>query len=205
MEHFNYNIFPTNIFGYKLDLDHQKIKKECYAIQNLLPSRELSNIGGYQSPDLHSVFLNKNNFSNIKYLTFLIPTLLSQYFKNYNFLTSLKLSNIWININPPSSWNLKHTHPESHFSGTYYVSVPEDSNSGIAFIRNREFVDCGMLNFNEVRDKDNIRLPQFENGRVFYFKSNDIVFFPSYLEHEVGENYSKEDRISISFNCVKEK
>ena len=38
------------------------------------------------------------------------------------------LGNMWANINPPGGYNRPHTHPNSLWSGVYYVKAP--SNSG---------------------------------------------------------------------------
>ena len=37
------------------------------------------------------------------------------------------IGNMWANINPPGGYNRPHLHPNSHFSGVYYIKAPENS------------------------------------------------------------------------------
>ena len=39
------------------------------------------------------------------------------------------LGNMWANINYPGSYNKQHIHPNSQWSGVYYVKVPKNSGS----------------------------------------------------------------------------
>ena len=39
----------------------------------------------------------------------------------------LGLGNMWANINPTYSYNKTHTHPNSMWSGVYYIKVPKKS------------------------------------------------------------------------------
>ena len=47
-------------------------------------------------------------------------------------LPKLGLGNMWANINPTYSYNKTHTHPNSMWSGVYYIKVPK--NSGKLFL-----------------------------------------------------------------------
>jgi len=37
------------------------------------------------------------------------------------------LGNMWANINPPGGYNRPHTHPNSLWSGVYYVKAPQST------------------------------------------------------------------------------
>ena len=39
------------------------------------------------------------------------------------------MGNMWANINPPGGYNMPHIHPNSHFSGVYYIKAPKDSGN----------------------------------------------------------------------------
>ena len=45
------------------------------------------------------------------------------------------MGNMWANINPPGGYNRPHVHPNSHFSGVYYIKAPK--NSGKLFLMNQ--------------------------------------------------------------------
>lgn len=109
-----------------------------------------------------------------------------------NFVTSIQSS--WINVNDKYSYNLKHTHPRSLFSGVYYVQVPEGISGDIIFYRENY-----MLNYIPpyvVEDWNTV------NSATISYKSKAgmLLIFPSWLEHSVTTNLTDEDRISISFN-----
>ena len=52
--------------------------------------------------------------------------------KDYGIIGKLGLGNMWANINPTYSYNKTHTHPNSMWSGVYYIKVPK--NSGKLFL-----------------------------------------------------------------------
>lgn len=111
---------------------------------------------------------------------------------NSNLQSSIQSS--WINVNDKYSYNLKHTHPRSLFSGVYYVQVPEGNSGDIVFYRENY-----MLNYIPpyiVKDWNNI------NSSTISIKPKVgmLLIFPSWLEHSVTTNLTNQDRISISFN-----
>jgi uncharacterized protein (TIGR02466 family) len=113
---------------------------------------------------------------------------------NSNLQSSIQSS--WINVNDKYSYNLKHTHPRSLFSGVYYVQVPEGNSGDIVFYRENY-----MLNYIPpyiVKDWNNI------NSSTISIKPKVgmLLIFPSWLEHSVTTNLTNQDRISISFNTT---
>ena len=40
--------------------------------------------------------------------------------------TTKMRASAWININSPGSYNVKHTHPNSHLSGVMWIKAPKD-------------------------------------------------------------------------------
>ena len=76
-------------------------------------------------------------------------------------------------------------------SGIYYVKVPK--NSG-----NVRFYDPRGCLIQAMREHD-----YYNNGYAYHFlepQEDMVVFFPSWLEHDVEPNESNQDRISIAFN-----
>ncbi len=102
----------------------------------------------------------------------------------------------WIMINPPTSYNTSHTHPEAHLSGVMWIKTPKDCGD-IQFNNPAEFIGFVELNcyLSEVKNKTGTF------GSVLYTpKSGKMLTFPSSLRHEVRVNESSEDRIAVSYN-----
>jgi len=104
----------------------------------------------------------------------------------------VKITNMWTIINEKGAFNQKHHHGNSDLSAAYYVKAPEK---------------CGDIVFYDPRSapvfKHPIsRKPNILNASINSIKPEEglLVLFPSYLEHSVNQNLSKEKRIVISFN-----
>ena len=106
------------------------------------------------------------------------------------------LGNMWANINPPGGYNRPHTHPNSLWSGVYYVKTPENS---------------GNLKCEDPRPCANIARPRRRKGVLpsylwnevhFEPKAGRLIMFPSWLNHGVDPNQSNDIRISVSFNFL---
>ena len=106
------------------------------------------------------------------------------------------LGNMWANINPPGGYNRPHLHPNTLFSGVYYIKAPENSGS-LKLIEPRAGVQIVM----PLRKKGD--LPRHLWRDVNYKPiAGRIIMFPAWLWHEVEPNLSKEVRISVSFNFI---
>ena len=107
-----------------------------------------------------------------------------------------RLGNMWANINLPGGYNNSHVHPNSLFSGAYYVK--SQPNSGRLHIMDpRPGVQHVMPN------KKPGKLPR-ELWRETYYDPipGRLIMFPSWLWHKVEPNQSNDIRISISFNFI---
>ena len=147
----------------------------------------ISNRGGWQSSGfevkdendkLHNFLFNCiNGFPHINY--------------KVNFLIYA-----WININKPGNYNVKHLHPTNDLSGVLLIKAPQNSGD-IVFESPYEFQAYQEIDsyVDEFRNSFNI-------DHSYYFTPIDgrMLIFPSHLMHEVEENLSNEDRISVSFN-----
>ena len=102
---------------------------------------------------------------------------------------------MWCNINGNGDINNVHSHPGCHYSGCYYVKIPEMKDN----------IDSGSLVFVDPRVHQN-----FLKGNDMYCMSTyritpeegDILIFRSDMLHYVLPNKSDEDRISIAFNIT---
>ncbi len=107
-----------------------------------------------------------------------------------------KLGNMWANINPPGGYNKPHIHPNSLFSGVYYVKTPPN---------------CGRLICQDPRPgiqtcmptRKKIEIPKYLWRDVHIQPTeNRAIIFPSWLWHSVEPNQSNDIRISVSFNFI---
>ena len=102
----------------------------------------------------------------------------------------------WVNINPPEAFNMKHNHPTSDLSGVLWIKC-SDNCGNIEFDNPSGFETYREIDsyIDDFKDRNNI-YPAY----CFPPTEGRILIFPSYLQHNVGENQSDEDRISVSFN-----
>jgi len=107
-----------------------------------------------------------------------------------------KLGNMWANINPPGGYNNGHLHPNSLFSGAYYVKA--QPNSGRLQLMDPR---PGVQNCMPARKKG--KMPR-ELWREAYYDAvpGRLIMFPSWLWHKVEPNQSNDTRISVSFNFI---
>tara|TARA_Y100000361_G_scaffold110437_1_gene100501 strand:- start:1055 stop:1645 length:591 start_codon:yes stop_codon:yes gene_type:complete len=106
------------------------------------------------------------------------------------------LGSMWANINPPNSMNRAHMHPNSLWSGVYYVKTPHN---------------CGNLKIDDPRSSASMCRPSMKEGdlpprlyRELEYKAvaGRLIMFPSWLTHCVDTNLSNDIRISVSFNFL---
>ena len=112
---------------------------------------------------------------------------------------ALKVTTMWSIINPPGNGNRAHVHPNSLWSGVYYVQAPEGAGK-IEFIDPRTVI---IMNQPKYEAK---KRPRDSRSRVHYKPiAGRMVIFPAWLYHGVDPNMSKDktragDRIILSFN-----
>jgi hypothetical protein len=92
------------------------------------------------------------------------------------FFKDYTITRAWFNVNGPGHSNRRHRHHVGETSAVLYLQVPENSGRIV-----------------------------FQQGRVFNRIQptvGKLLVFPSNLMHEVEENKSQENRISMAFNLV---
>ena len=106
------------------------------------------------------------------------------------------LGNMWANINPPGGMNRAHQHPNSLWSGVYYVKAPQNS---------------GHLKVDDPRASASMIRPKQKSGQLpprlfrethYEPKAGRCIMFPAWLTHCVDPNESNDIRISVSFNFL---
>ena len=109
------------------------------------------------------------------------------------------LGNMWANINYPGCFNRPHIHPNSSFSGVYFIKTPQKSGNLMVYDP-RPGVQMAMPTRKEGK------LPP-ELWREVHYEpvAGRCIMFPSWLWHEVKPNQSNDIRISVSFNFLQRK
>jgi uncharacterized protein (TIGR02466 family) len=136
-----------------------------------------------------------NNYVLDKHFSIELKTLLQNQLNVYAkevfcYDCDVYITHSWINVNPPKSCHYSHNHVNSIFSGVFYIQVPEDS-PGLKIWNDRTSMFYITPNkFNSFNS----------HGMLINVKQGDIVLFPSEMQHEVSQNNSSIDRISLAFN-----
>lgn len=104
----------------------------------------------------------------------------------------LRLINSWVSINRKHCTHERHNHLPSTWSGVYYVQA--DNNDG-----NITFFNEHMKS-NWPYCSTDLNNPLTRPIFTVQPETGLLLIFPSYLEHQVHENKTDNERISISFN-----
>ena len=185
--------FPTPVWAIQLE-NYKLVNEEMYnyiKIQQEIDGVGInkSNIKGWHSKDFNLSEKEPQNF--ISFISSSIEQVMID--MNWDKEKQLaKIDNMWAIVNIGGSANLRHQHGNSTISGAYYVRAPEN---------------CGDIVFYDPRPAPvysypNAKQPNSLNAQVNAIspKEGALVLFPSYLDHSVNENLSKNERIVISFN-----
>ena len=152
--------------------------------------KKLTNINGWHS----KTDMNQKEEYNV--LTRELFAMQDEIFKKE--LLNLKpvLGNMWANINYPGGYNRPHLHPNSLFSGVYWIKTPMKSGN-LMLYDPRPGIQMIMPNRKEGQ------LPS-QLWREVHYKpvAGRIIMFPAWLWHEVKPNESDDTRISVSFNFL---
>ena len=111
------------------------------------------------------------------------------------------LGNMWANINYPGGYNRPHLHPNSLFSGVYWIKTPVKSGN-LMLYDPRPGVHTTMPNRNEDGPKEGQLPPELWREVHYEPIAGRIIMFPAWLWHEVRPNESNDTRISVSFNFL---
>lgn len=174
-------LFSTPVWGFVLN--DQKYQSRDYldlitSLEQTQPSEKKSNIGGYQTHD------NLHHTPVVKEFVETIQNIGARCFEDYNQKPcKAQVTEMWGNVNYGGCYNAAHIHGEA-LSGVFYLQTP--ANSGRLILCNPAVRSDGRA----------IRHPNYS----IIPEPLGCIIFPSWLEHYVEPNLSKENRISISFN-----
>ena len=179
--------FPQVVWSAVIHMiDNHEMKNWAYDRKKNDVGQRLSNFGGYQSNDIlqgHSPQVDKL----VSHLNTEVNSITRQVS-----LPKLELKNIWLNINPPGSYNELHNHTDAVLSGAYYIDATE--NQGNIQFERSDNAEYHLPSYIE-------KITYFNATRATYAaKTGALYIFPGWLKHSVQGNQSNTDRISLSFN-----
>ena len=116
--------------------------------------------------------------------------------KDFGVQPKLGLGNMWANINPPGGMNRAHQHPNSLWSGVYWIKTPK--NCGQLKIDDPRSVAC----MTRPRQKDTKKPDRLWRETHYEPIAGRCIMFPAWLMHCVDPNESNDIRISVSFNFL---
>jgi uncharacterized protein (TIGR02466 family) len=191
-------IFPIPIWVEdKVGLDTNNLLKFVDRVRSEDPQgRVISNNGGWQSHDFIDEVMQNNPLSELRSKILQMAYYCADEFGFVDY--TLRIVNLWMNVNKHGHSNYVHTHPGSILSGVYYLSVPDCCSGTLNFLRDYQYQmmkeSWGMGN--------NVKQDSTLNENIVTFSplNDHMVMFPSWLLHSVSKSNSDGERISISFN-----
>ena len=171
-----------------LNVNLTNLQNYCYTLKSNSQGRVLSNYGGWQSNNLN------HNVPELIDLTNELIVRVNKLLAEFSIIDNAYIENLWVNINQKNNFNKPHDHPNSVFSGVFYVSAPPDC--GKIIFKNPNPLVRHYLNSKVIKQLNHLTA----NDWWFQPKDGMLLIFPSWLEHFVLPNESSEDRISIAFN-----
>jgi len=106
---------------------------------------------------------------------------------------TVRMTDCWVNLMPPTAAHSLHLHPLSFISGTYYVRTP-------AGCPGLKFEDPRLSKFMAAPPRRASARPTVRTHVTYPAVAGNVILFESWLRHEVGANRTEGERISISFN-----
>ena len=188
-----YELFPSPVWTSQLknfSVHNQAMLEYIIQLYENEPGLKRSNVLGWHSPDqLHKepAFIPLQ-----KQIEEFIENVIAQDLQLDLKTEKYRIKTMWCILNSQFAHNHLHRHPDSLFSGVYYLQTSPNS---------------GNLNFHDPRADVRMLRPRFAKDTPF---SNFIVpfeplpgrllLFPSWLPHNVDPNLGEQKRISISFD-----
>jgi len=184
--------FPTPI--YIADIKHptlnQELERDIVAWSKQDKGITRTNVQGWHSTT------NMHELPQFKKLVDMLYACQKTIYEQEHYESEPFLGNMWANINPPGGMNRAHQHPNSLWSGVYYIKALKNS---------------GHLKIDDPRSSAAMSRPKQKDGKkpLRLFRETHYepiagrcIMFPSWLMHCVDPNQSNDIRISVSFNFL---
>ena len=113
---------------------------------------------------------------------------------------SVQITQSWVSHKNPGEMHQKHHHANSMISGVYYFQDSADKFPAITFWKNNTNGGCYEMTLPYVKETSD--KPYSWNHFTYTPSKNDLILFPSYLQHSVDVNMTGEIRKSLAFNIM---
>ena len=114
--------FPTPV--YIADIEHptlnQELERDIIAWSNRDKGMVRTNVKGWHSPT------NMAELPEYQKLVSMLYASQKTIYDQEHLKSEPVLGNMWANINPPGGMNRAHQHPNSLWSGVYYIKAPKN-------------------------------------------------------------------------------
>ena len=185
-------LFPTPV--YIADIKHptlnQELERDIVAWSKQDEGMTRTNIKGWHSTT------NMHELPQFKKLVNMLYDCQKTIYEQEYYESEPFLGNMWANINPPGGSNRAHQHPNSLWSGVYWIKTPK--NCGQLKIDDPRSVAC----MTRPRQKDTKKPDRLWRETHYEPIAGRCIMFPSWLMHCVDPNESNDIRISVSFNFL---
>ena len=184
--------FPTFIYAKDVQLNNNQLTQDIINWSNQDKGVSKTNYKGWHST---TDMADKPEYQQL--ITELI-IMQKEVYDNEHIDRHPRLGNMWANINPPDGMNQPHVHPNSLFSGVYYVKSQPKSGR-LKIYDPRPGIQYSM----PIRKPGN---PGKDLWREAYIDPipGRIIMFPAWLWNSVEPNESNDIRISVSFNFIQD-
>ena len=169
-------------------VDNASIKEYCYRLKDETEGVVISNRGGF-----HSKEILKPIPEALTFLVDQIHSYINGYCAQITGINDLAVGNLWVNINPPDTYNRTHDHQNAVLSAVYYVDA-EGPNIGDFVIERND-----TMEFFAGKYKGS---PIMQLALPITPLTNFLFVLPAWTPHSVEPNKEKHDRISIAINFV---
>ena len=182
--------FPTSVYAKDIQLDNNKLAQDIVDWSNQDSGLQKTNVKGWHST---TDMATKPEYQP---LVNELITMCKEVFNEEWLDREPVLGNMWANINPKYGENVPHIHPNTIFSGAYYViSNPQSGRLKIHDPR------PGAQMIMPIRKEGDPPKHLWRDAFINPFPGR-IVMFPAWLWHSVEPNQSDDIRISVSFNFI---
>tara|TARA_Y100000385_G_C12976079_1_gene586229 strand:+ start:206 stop:790 length:585 start_codon:yes stop_codon:yes gene_type:complete len=184
--------FPTTIYAKDIQIDNNLLTNVIVNMSKQDPGVKKTNRQGWHSKNID------NSQKEFEPLIKELYNMQNEIYQEEWLDKKPIIGNVWANLNPPGAYNTPHIHPNSLWSGVYYVKAEENS---------------GKLVCNDPRLGAQMSMPTVKTGvppqhlwKECYLAPmpGRIIMFPAWLWHSVEPNQSNDIRISVSFNFLQE-
>lgn len=171
---------------YVFETGYQLTEKETVAIKSLKETDHANNL----SEDRY--VLENQALENLKVF---LQNMINEYSKDVCGVTdNFYITNSWSAKNSTGVDHPRHNHPNSIFSGVFYVQAEEFTAPLTLHHKTPIFKKFELEYHYSTYNVFN------SNDWTFPVKSGSLIIFPSWVEHSSSLNESDEDRIIIGFN-----